>query len=200
LIAVFRHKHHIICMLIEKAPDGLQGHVHEILEETLQGLSEMCEVEFQESMRSPTLSRTVSIDSAPNSGRMESRSPTYCSHSCATRTANLESESPAVITNVVMAWKVLSIIIGDMDPTLTGRSLLDSLPDSFDLIVTCLSDDKAARRDNRRPRAIYHKGRQGEAFRGVFERLLRAPVTLHMHTTCSRSVGNFPTRRRAPER
>jgi hypothetical protein len=47
---IFSQAHSIICMLIEKAPDSLQGRVHEILEETLQGLSEMCEVEFHELM------------------------------------------------------------------------------------------------------------------------------------------------------
>jgi hypothetical protein len=47
---IFSQAHFIICMLIEKAPNSLQGRVHEILEKTLQSLSEMCEVEFQESM------------------------------------------------------------------------------------------------------------------------------------------------------
>jgi hypothetical protein len=35
-----------------------------------------------------------------------------------------------------------SIIIDNLGPTLKGRELLDRLPDSVNLIVTCLSDDR----------------------------------------------------------
>jgi hypothetical protein len=59
------------------------------------------------------------------------------------RTA-MESESPGVITNVVMALGRFyqSLRIGGRDPAPQGRELLDRLPDSFDLIVTCLNDDR----------------------------------------------------------